>query len=165
TFGYTAASKRPLPAVRRDRHSFRSGVASLVFVRSLLLVAAASIAVGCAVQPEAPVDTVGPDEYYRRGRSALEAANYIVAIDIFRALQASYPFSNVTRQAQLDLIYAYYRSGDSEEAIAAAAASERGHPTHPRVAYSLYMRGPIYLADDANVLQRPSKVALTQRPP
>src|SRR5690606_8656765 len=80
-------------------------------------------------------------------------------------LQASYPFSNVTRQAQLDLIYAYYRSGDSEEAIAAAEAFEREHPTHPRVDYSLYMRGLIYFDDDANFLERLFKVDQTQRPP
>lgn len=117
------------------------------------------------MQQERPVDTVGPDEYYQRGRSALEAANYIVAIEVFRALQASYPFSNATRQAQLDLIYAYYRSGESEEAIAAAEAFQREHPTHPRVDYALYMRGLIYFDDDANFLERLFKVDLTQRPP
>jgi outer membrane protein assembly factor BamD len=117
------------------------------------------------VQQERPVDTVGPDEYYQRGRSALEAANYIVAIEVFRALQASYPFSNATRQAQLDLIYAYYRSGESEEAIAAAEAFQREHPTHPRVDYALYMRGLIYFDADANFLERLFKVDLTQRPP
>lgn len=117
------------------------------------------------MQQERPVDTVGADEYYQRGRSALEAANYIVAIEVFRALQASYPFSNATRQAQLDLIYAYYRSGESEEAIAAAEAFQREHPTHPRVDYALYMRGLIYFDDDANFLERLFKVDLTQRPP
>src|SRR5690606_35394672 len=126
---------------------------------------AASIAVGCAVQREDPVDTVGPDEYYQRGRSALEGANYLVAIDVFRALQATYPFSNATRQAQLDLIYAYYKSGRSEEAIAAAEAFQREHPTHPRVDYALYMRGLVYFDDDANFLERLFKVDLTQRPP
>jgi outer membrane protein assembly factor BamD len=137
----------------------------LLFVRRLLLVAAASIAVGCAVQRDEPVDTVGPDEYYQRGRSALEAANYTVAIEVFRALQASFPFSNAKRQAQLDIIYAYYRSGQTEEAIAAAEAFEREHPTHARVDYALYMRGLIYFDDEANLLERLFKVDLTQRPP
>lgn len=121
--------------------------------------------IGCRVAPEQAVDTVGADEYYRRGRSALEAANYTVAIDVFRALQASYPFSNATRQAQLDLIYAYYKSGRSEEAIAAAEAFQREHPTHPRVDYALYMRGLTYFDDDANFLERLFKIDLTQRPP
>jgi outer membrane protein assembly factor BamD len=131
----------------------------------LLLVAAASIALGCVVQREAPIDTTTADPYYQRGRASLEAANYTVAIEIFRALQGSFPFSNATRQARLDLIYAYYKSGQSEEAIAAAEAFEREHPTHPRVDYSLYMRGLIYFDDDANFLERLFKVDLSQRPP
>jgi outer membrane protein assembly factor BamD len=99
------------------------------------------------------VQDAGPEALYERGSDLMQAANYQGAIQYFRQLEARYPFANVTRQAQLDLIYLYYRSRQPEAAIDAAEEFERENPTHPRVDYTLYMRGLTYFDSGPNALE------------
>ena len=107
----------------------------------------------------------GPEAFYERGYNAMEANNYPVAIQSFLILEARYPFSPLARQAQLDLIYVYYRSGQPEAAIDAAEEFERENPTHARVDYALYMKGLVYFDDDPGMLERLFRVDVTVRPP
>lgn len=111
------------------------------------------------------IQNAGPELLYERGSNMLNAGNYQGAIQYFLQLEATYPFSNVTRQAQLDIIYAYYKARLFEEAIAAAEEFERENPTHPRVDYTLYMRGLVYFDRNPNFLERLFKVDLSARPP
>lgn len=130
----------------------------------LLLMLAAAMLAGCG-RRDNTVEDAGPEALYERGFSAMEASNFVGAVQYFRALEASYPFSPETRQAQLDLIYLYYRSQQPEQAIDAAEEFERENPTHPRIDYCLYMRGRIYFDQAPNVLERMFKVDLSVRPP
>ena len=111
------------------------------------------------------VQNAGPELLYERGKEMMNAGNYQGAVAYFQQLEATYPFSNFTRQAQLDIIYAYYKAGFREEAIAAADEFERENPTHPRVDYTLYMRGLIYFDEGPNILERLFRIDVTSRPP
>jgi outer membrane protein assembly factor BamD len=107
----------------------------------------------------------GPEALYERGYEAMQTGNFPVAGQAFLMLEARYPFSNVTRQAQLDLIYLYYRSNQPEAAIDAAEEFERENPTHPRVDYALYMKGLVYFDEAPGILERLFKVDMSVRPP
>lgn len=111
------------------------------------------------------VEDFGPEAIYERGSSAMRAANYAVAVQAFQLLEARYPFSPVTRQAQLDLIHLYYVSNQPEAAIDAAEEFERENPTHPRVDYALYMKGLVYFDEEPGMLERLFNVDMTTRPP
>jgi len=111
------------------------------------------------------IEDAGPEALYERGYEAMEASNYPGAIQYFKALEGSYPFSPETRQAQLDLIYLHYRSQQPEEAIDAAEEFERENPTHDRVDYCLYMRGVVLFDQAPNVLEKLFRVDLSVRPP
>lgn len=131
--------------------------------RIVLLVFAAAALAACGrgdIQ-----QNLGPELLYERGQEMMNAGNYGGAVAYFQQLEASYPFSNLTRQAQLDIIYAYYKAGLREEAIAAAEEFERENPTHPRVDYTLYMRGLIYFDQAPNILERLFRIDMTARPP
>jgi outer membrane protein assembly factor BamD len=132
--------------------------------KTLLLVLAVAVLAGCG-RGDNVVQDQGPEALYERGRTAMENSNYVGAVQYFLALEARYPFSNVTRQAQLDLIYVYYKSQQPESAIDAAEEFERENPTHARVDYCLYMRGRVYFDQAPNILERMFKVDLTLRPP
>jgi outer membrane protein assembly factor BamD len=135
-------------------------------IKNLLLLACAAVAVaGCGNRRDDVVQDFGAEGFYERGLEAMEAGNYVGAVGYFLQLEARYPFSNVTRQAQLDLIYLYYRSNQPEAAIDAAEEFERENPTHARVDYCLYMKGLVYFDDAPNILERMFKVDLTVRPP
>lgn len=131
---------------------------------ALIVVLAAAALTACGRRDNV-VQDAGPEALYERGREAMEASNYRGAVIYFSQLEARYPFSNVTRQAQLDLIYVYYKAQQPEAALDAAQEFERENPTHPRVDYCIYMRGRIYFDEAPNVLERLFKVDLTQRPP
>ena len=107
----------------------------------------------------------GVDELYKYGMRSLDNGNYSNSIQYLEALEARYPFSNKAKQAQLDLIYAYYRNGDFAQVIDSAIQFERENPTHPRVDYALYMQGLAQFTSQHNALHKVLRVNLAKRPP
>jgi outer membrane protein assembly factor BamD len=128
------------------------------------LLLAATLLGGCGGQ-DVVVQDFGPEALYEEGHNALDRNNYQVAVAYFQQLVARYPFSNLARQAQLDIIYAHYLARQREQAIDAADQFERENPTNPRVDYALYMKGLIYFDPAANVLERLFDVDMSTRPP
>jgi outer membrane protein assembly factor BamD len=123
------------------------------------------VAVLCACSRSSVVEDQGPEALYERGYEAMNASNYAGSIQYFTALEARYPFSPETRQAQLDLIYLFYRSQQPEQAIDAAEEFERENPTHERLDYCLYMRGLVYFDQAPNIIEKIMRVDLSLRPP
>lgn len=107
----------------------------------------------------------GAEELFERGTKSMKSGNFTNAIGYYEGLEARYPFSNQAKQAQLNLIYCYFRNGDRELAVDAATQFERENPTHPRVDYALYMRGLANFAPQHNVFHRVFNVDLWKRPP
>jgi outer membrane protein assembly factor BamD len=129
----------------------------------LLLALAVAALSGC--NRNNVVEDQGPELLYEKGYDAMNSQNFAGAIDYFNALEARYPFSPETRQAQLDLIYLYYRSLQPELALDAAEEFERENPTHERIDYCLYMRGLTYFDQAPNVIEKLMRVDLSLRPP
>ena len=107
----------------------------------------------------------GPDALYERAEKSLGNGNYANAIFYLEQLEARYPFSNFSKQAQLDLVYAYYKNVEPESAADAADQFMRENPTHSRVDYCLYMKGVIFFDQDANFLEKLFRVDMSERPP
>ena len=131
----------------------------------VLAVLAASALAGCAHHRNNLVRDGGPTKLYDQGQKQMNATDYPSAIKTFQALQSRYPFAPETRQAQLDLIYLYYKGNQPEQAIDSAEAFERENPTHPRVDYCMYMRGRVYFDQEANFLEKFFRVDMSKRPP
>jgi outer membrane protein assembly factor BamD len=107
----------------------------------------------------------GAEQLYARGHKAMAGGSYKNAITYYEALEARFPFANQAKQAQLDLIYCYYKNGETESAIDAATQFERENPTHPRVDYALYMRGLATFKGQSSGFSRFLHVDLARRPP
>lgn len=80
-------------------------------------------------------------DLYARGKKALDRGNYAFAIDYYRALEASYPYGELTEQAKLDMIFAFDKSGQAEKAVEMADNFISLYPTHKNVDYAYYMKG------------------------
>lgn len=102
---------------------------------------------------------------YERGQRSMKNGNYREAIAIFEQLESRYPFSAVGKQSQLDLIYCYYKSNSSEEAIDAADQFIRENPTHPRADYALYIKALTLFDSPPGPLDGLFKVDHSTRPP
>ena len=106
-----------------------------------------------------------PQKLYTDAKHDLDTYNYNSAIKLYEQLTAVYPFTDQARQAQLDLIYAYYRAGETDSAIDACDTFVRENPTHPRVDYAYYMKGLVNFEKQPNAIEHLFRVDLSKRPP
>ena len=89
--------------------------------RSKILPPLAALALfACASNDEQQTEVQNITEAYETAKKSIENRNYRKGIQIFEAIQARYPFSDLARQIQIELMYAYYKSGRREEAVEAA---------------------------------------------
>lgn len=102
---------------------------------------------------------------YETAQRSVENQNYRRAIQIYEALQARFPFSDLSKQIQLELMYAYYKSNSQEQAIDAADTFMRENPTHPRIDYALYIKALSYFERDPGLLERWFNKDIENRPP
>lgn len=134
------------------------------FSRSLaVLCLALAMLAGCSSLRSTKITTA--DQLYDRAKQDLDNRDFAFTIKNLELLEARFPFSNATRQAQLDMLYAYYENGDRENVIDQADQFIRENPTHPRVDYAYYMKGLANFDQDRNFIERWFRVDLSKRPP
>jgi len=134
-------------------------------LRFALLAVLATVLVGCGGNDEVESEVQNITDAYETAETAIARGNYRRGIQIFEAIQARYPFSDLSRQIQLELVYAYYKSGQKEQAVEAADTFVRENPIHPRVDYALYIKGLAYFESDPSFLERWFRKDVTKRPP
>lgn len=130
-------------------------------VAAALCVAALALG-GCSHRQRAPTN---PVSLYQQAKHQLDNYNYSGAIKLYEQLTSVFPFSDQARQAQLDLIYAYYRAGETDSAADAIKTFIQQNPANPRVDYAYYMQGMIYFPKQANPIERLFGANLAARPP
>jgi len=119
----------------------------------ILLLVSATILTGCSSNEDEFANT-GEDVLWREGLRSMEVSNWPRAIAIMQQIEAQFPFGQFAAQSQLELIFAYYRNGESEAARAAADRFIRLYPDHPNLDYAYYMRGMSFYSEDARILGR-----------
>ncbi len=88
------------------------------------------------------------EQIFSRGENNLLHRKYEDAAKDFEALDTLYPFGAYSQQSQLDIIYAYYRSGNNDSALAAADRYIRLYPRGPNVEYAYYLKGLVNIGTD-----------------
>lgn len=132
----------------------------------LVALAAGCVLLGaCAGNDEVQTEIQSLTEAYETAQKYVAGGNYSQGLRIYEAIQARYPFSDLSRQIQLEMMYAYYKANRSEEAVAIADTFMRENPIHPRVDYALYIKGLAYFEKDAGFLERRFNKDITGRPP
>jgi outer membrane protein assembly factor BamD len=143
----------------------KPGTCRATIARFAVIVSAIGIVAGCAGNEEEDTIVNNISEAYETAKTSVARGNYSRGIQIFEAIQARYPFSDLSRQIQLDLMYAYYKAGQREQAVEVANTFMRENPIHERVDYALYIKGLAYFEDEAGFLERRFKKDVTERPP
>ncbi len=82
----------------------------------------------------------------------MAGGHYERAIMLFGKLESGYPFGTYAQQAQMEIAYAYYKSNDQAQALAAVERFIKLHPNHPNVDYMYYLRGLINFNDQIGFL-------------
>ena len=107
---------------------------------------------GCASLATDPTADWSAAEFYNEAHTAVDDGNYQTALDYFSKLEARYPYGNYAQQAQLETIYAHYKLGESEAAVAAAERFIKLHPRHENAEYAYYIRGLAAYDSNSNFL-------------
>lgn len=118
---------------------------------------------GCTKSKHDPYKKFNAQQLYEKGEFNLANKEYQTAISLFEALDARYPFSTYAEQAQLDIIYAYYKAGDRASAVAAADRFIQIYPASPHVDYAYYLKGIANFDQEHGLLQRYVNVNDAQR--
>jgi outer membrane protein assembly factor BamD len=163
--GYTAALSGPPNGTPHCKESFVR-LRDLVHPSRVLLLAVGVMLLTTGCRSHRADDAKsGPEQIYAKAQKAIRSSNWTEAVKQLEALQSRFPFSDPARQAQLDLIYAYYKSHQVEPAIDAADTFIRENPTNPRVDYAYYMKGLVYFERQSTWVERRLNIDLSARPP
>ena len=123
---------------------------------------------GCSGTNEKEIEKV-PDKsaqaLFADARKSLDNGLYKKAIQILSAIDSRFPYGPISHQIQLDLIYAYYKSGDAAQGIALTDRFLRLNPAHANVDYVYYMRALINIATQENLFQDIAGIDRSNRDP
>ncbi|MGH8225077.1 MAG: outer membrane protein assembly factor BamD [Gammaproteobacteria bacterium] len=128
-----------------------------------VLALSAALLAACASGPR----KIPPEQVlYKRASNSLTVENWQGAAGQFRALLSTYPFGKYATQARLNLIYAYYRGGQPDEAAKQADEFLKENPASPYAGYALFLKGISYAsAMQPGLLDSLFHVGLAQRAP
>jgi len=128
---------------------------------------AALLVGGCGLLPEQVDETAGwnAQQLYSEAKASMSEGGYDRAIQLFEKLEARYPYGRYAQQAQLEAAYAYYKSGESALALAAADRFIKLHPNHPHVDYAYYLKGLVNFNEDLGLLAGLANQDLSERDP
>jgi outer membrane protein assembly factor BamD len=139
-------------------------------MRSLAVIAAlflATLFAGCGLLPEQKDETAGwsANKLYTEAKEALNEGAYEKSIKYYEKLESRYPYGRFAQQAQIDIAYAYWKSGEPASAVAACERFIKLHPNHPNVDYVYYLRGLVNFNEDLGILGLISQQDMTERDP
>lgn len=107
----------------------------------------------CSSTPEKK-EQLTERQYYEDAQAAMANNRFLLAIEKLQSLESRYPFGRYADQAQLELVYCYYRTIDFESAAITAERFIRLHPDHPDLDYAYYMKGLASYSVDRGLVER-----------
>jgi len=100
---------------------------------------------------------------YTEAREEMNGGTWERAIKLLEVLEAKYPFGRYAQQAQIDVAYSYWKSGDHASALAACDRFIKLYPNHANLDYAYYLRGLVNFNEDIGLLGKVSRQDPTER--
>jgi outer membrane protein assembly factor BamD len=104
-------------------------------------------------------------DFYQAAKTEFDAQNWDAAIKLYDQLEAKFPFGRFAQQAQIEVAYAYYKQGETAQAITALDKFVKLHPNHPNVDYALYLKALANFKEDLGPFSRLITQDLADRDP
>ncbi|HEX5485447.1 MULTISPECIES: outer membrane protein assembly factor BamD [Limnobacter] len=133
-----------------------------LFMLPVLILALASCGTS---KPYDETESWSPARIYEEAKDEMASANYDRAISLYEKLESRYPYGRYAQQAQMDTAYAYYKSGDNVQALAATDRFIKLYPNHRDLDYIYYLRGLINFNENRGIISLISGEDLSERDP
>ena len=147
----------------RPRQPTVKGTQATMHVKHLLLIAILALTAACS--SDKVDENLSETELYQQAMDELESSSYTSAISKLKALESRYPFGQFAAQAQLELIYAYYKNSEPEAARSSADRFIRLHPQDANVDYAYYLKGLAAYDQDTGLISRFLPLDMSKRDP
>ena len=144
-------SKTPLTGSPRGLHA-----AWLALCLSAMLAA-------CGSTPQDEFANIASDKLYADAKDDAAEGNYELAIKKLEKVEARASGTLLSQQAQIDLAYAYFRTGEKAQALAKLDRFIRLHPTSPALDYAFYLQGLVNFNENLGLFGRLSRQDLSER--
>jgi len=134
---------------------------------SVLVLLALVVAGGCALTSTEKDETSAwsAQKLYGEAKDEMASRNWEKAIKYLEKLEARYPFGRYAQQAQLDVAYAYWKSGERASSIAAADRFIKLYPNHSNVDYAHYLKGLVNFNENQGLFAVFDSPDMTERDP
>jgi outer membrane protein assembly factor BamD len=129
----------------------------------LLALAMSALLAACGSTPQDEFANISPDKLYADAKEEAADGNYESAIKRLEKVEARASGTMLAQQAQIDLAYAYYKTGEKAQALAKLERFIRLHPTSPALDYAYYLQGLINFNDDLGLFGRIASQDLSER--
>ena len=118
----------------------------------VMLAGAALSLTGCSTPPKDETAAQNAERLYRDARDDMDAGSYERAIKSLQRVEGLGAGSLLSQQAQLDLAYLYWRTGERAQGLATVDRFIRLNPSSPALDYAMYLRGVINFNDNLGLL-------------
>ncbi len=130
----------------------------------VLAILAVFILAGCASKPETEEEREPAEAIlYQLAQDRINAKNFSGAVESLSRIERFYPFGVYAEQARADLIYAFYMSGDYDQAYAASEKFIRLYPRNTNIDYAYFMKGMTGYYQDEGLLNDIFALDLSKR--
>ena len=118
----------------------------------------------CSSAPkEDPNSKASLDKLYAEAKDDLDAGAYDRAIKSLERVEARAAGTLMAQQAQLDLVWANYKSGERAAALTALDRFIKLNPSSPALDYALYMKGIVNFNEDLGLFGRLAGQDISER--
>jgi outer membrane protein assembly factor BamD len=129
----------------------------------LALAAASALMAACGSTPQDEFANISPDKLYADAKEEAADGNYESAIKRLEKVESRASGTLLAQQAQIDLAYAYYKTGEKAQALAKLERFIRLHPTSPALDYAYYLQGLVNFNDDLGLFGRMARQDISER--
>lgn len=131
--------------------------------RALWIGAAALLVAGCGSTPKDDNSTAATERLYADAKDEMAAGGYERAIRSLERVEGRAAGTLLAQQAQLDLAYAYWKTGERAQSLSTLDRFIRLHPSSPALDYAMYLRGVVNFNDNLGILGNLSGQDLAER--
>src|SRR5262245_48546348 len=125
---------------------------SLHPARSTLVVALlAGVLAACSSTPKWD-EKDSAEKLYADARSDMSSGSYDRAIKTLEKVEGRAAGTLLAQQAQLDLAYSYWRTGERAQAQSTLDRFIKLHPSSPALDYAMYLKGLVHFNDNLGIL-------------
>jgi outer membrane protein assembly factor BamD len=116
------------------------------------LASAAVWLAGCSTPSRTETPNATAERLYKEAKEDADAGSFERAIKLLERVEGLAAGTLLAQQAQLEMAYLQWRSGEREEALTAIDRFIKLNPSSPAFDYALYLRGVINFNDNLGLL-------------